>query len=127
MERVKGKIEAWGNGDFITEIRLRTKGGYITVCCLTPCDTIEKQEEQDANAAHLVKCWNAFEDGGIVGELVEACEIGLQAIDMILELHQGYIDAMCDGFPDILRPPTLDRPPVDLIGRIIAKAKKEIA
>ncbi len=31
-------------------------------------------EIQEANAEHLVKCWNAFEEGGLVEKLVGALE-----------------------------------------------------
>ncbi|KKM82687.1 hypothetical protein LCGC14_1317040 [marine sediment metagenome] len=38
-------------------------------------------EIQEANAEHLVKCWNAFEEGGLVEKLVGALEGALKAME----------------------------------------------
>lgn len=65
MERIKGKLKI-DRGYLISEqdkiIATATHtNGFPT-------------EQQQANAEHIKTCWNAFEPGGLVGELVGALE-----------------------------------------------------
>ena len=64
----KGKLESWGQGDFVVSLRIKTKVGYRDICAMQLAGSIEKQDVQNANAERLVKCWNEF-DG-----LVDICE-----------------------------------------------------
>lgn len=65
MERKKGEIKVGRHGldDFII---------------MEGCEAVQAPgnswKECRTNAEHLVKCWNAFEEGGLVTDLLDACE-----------------------------------------------------
>ena len=74
MERSEGKIKAKSGTNKGWFVHLIDKDGYnILVGCSQP--------EAKTNAAHLVECWNAFEEGGLVGELVGALKDALKDME----------------------------------------------
>ena len=89
MERSKGTIRfikaARNETDNIVGWVDMANHGVLTVAANANID----KEKAKANAAHLVACWNAFEDGGLVGEMRDACKKAQQFIENGVEL--GYI------------------------------------
>ncbi len=72
MERSVGKLETKEEKSTI----LSDTTGY-PVAQVWPDTRLSSEDSlaiMAANADHLVECWNAFEDGGLVGELEEALE-----------------------------------------------------
>ncbi len=65
MERTKGKLEKEYN--YLTD----SQGKVVAT---TAHANGLSTEQQLLNAKHFWDCWNAFEPGGLVGELVGACE-----------------------------------------------------
>ncbi len=76
--RTKGKIELSNKLPYIVAVTSPYGRGKVTVSRGQETGGQDwphlDQDEYEANAEHLVKCWNAFEDGGLVGELVEVCK-----------------------------------------------------
>ena len=64
LKYTSGYNKGWWVKIWLNQLQIATMQG---VC----------QDEAEALAKEFVRRWNAFEDGGIVSELVEACEIGL--------------------------------------------------
>ncbi|KKN77625.1 hypothetical protein LCGC14_0359000 [marine sediment metagenome] len=85
MERSKGKIRLSKSG-----ISLWVADLLLFKCFTSSVRTTEAKHK--ANAAHLVKCWNAFEEGGIVGEMAGLLE----------EIANSFKVAM-DGHMDIAK------------------------
>lgn len=89
MERTKGKIR------FIpTSIEDSNVIGWIDmanhgVLTVASSANIDKAKAK-ANAAHLVKCWNAFEDNGLVGEMVENRDKALKFAEKEMAILYGY-------------------------------------
>jgi hypothetical protein len=44
------------------------------------------QLNDEANAKELVRRWNAFEEDGLVADLLEACKLGLESMKGLLEI-----------------------------------------
>ena len=63
MERSKGKLEVTSYDGGWTGVGQDGELGDALLFKLALAN--------DANALHLVKCWNAFEEDGLVGELVD--------------------------------------------------------
>ena len=81
MERIKGKLER--DGERLVIISDAPHGQTLRTIV-----TIAKQSDtvvEVAHAEHLVKCWNAFEEGGLVTDLLAACKRGNQRL---LEMGQ---------------------------------------
>ncbi len=76
MERSKGKIECGHVRPWEIWIGADT---HIA-------DVHGTQDVRRANAAHFVKCWNAFEDRGLVGEMRDAIR------SAYLDLVKGNIE-----------------------------------
>ena len=56
------------NKDYICSVQIEQIGGGAIASAM--------EETRMANAKHLLKCWNAFEEGGLVEKLVGACKRG---------------------------------------------------
>ena len=80
IPRTKGELKVGNERDigfsFYIESNCLSDGIIATAGC-TPVDL--------ANLKHLVKCWDAFEEGGLVGDLLAACKRGHQRL---LEMGQ---------------------------------------
>lgn len=53
---------------------LSKRDGYSVVASIVACDEDELSGTQRANATELVRRWNAFEEGGLVEDLVNECK-----------------------------------------------------
>ena len=54
-----------------------------------------KDEEQEANAERLVKCWNAFEKDGLVDKLLAACGTALKGYQHICHCCGSTLPKPC--------------------------------
>lgn len=63
MERTKGEVKV-----------AAYTGGWTGVKTLDDELLFKLHLNNENNAEHLVNCWNAFEKGGLVGELVKVVE-----------------------------------------------------
>ena len=75
MERTKGKLFYQEKSDAYTHI-IRPESNAGTILCHLRQDSSGKVE---ANAKHIVFCWNSHEKGGLVDELVGALEAMLSS------------------------------------------------
>ena len=73
--RTKGKVKAKTYMSPPDSWRIADKDGETVV-------SVGRGKKAKANAQHLAYCWNAFEKGGLVQELVKALEIGIERLDM---------------------------------------------
>ncbi len=48
--------------------------------------------KSQTNANHLVHCWNAFEEGGLVDALLAACKLGLELAQKLNHPHEYHIE-----------------------------------
>ncbi len=81
MERSKGKLNIYHSpsSSSFRHIYAGDEKDPIVVAAV-------KGSDAEANALHLVKCWNAFEKDGLVGEMKQACR------DAYLDLVKGNIE-----------------------------------
>ena len=56
---------------------LATGDTIVIEIIIGPCGVIPTEED----IAHLVACWNAFEEGGLVEELMKACRAVIKAMN----------------------------------------------
>lgn len=55
------------NKDYICSVQIEQIGGGAIASAM--------EETRMANAKHLLKCWNAFEEGGLVEKLIHALTV----------------------------------------------------
>lgn len=80
MSYTKGPLEAVKNG-FGQQVLIRCEahpGINIALCNDHSLDSLPL-ETQEANAREFVRRWNAFEEDGLVTELLEACKKMMKA------------------------------------------------
>ena len=85
MERTKGNVfvsdSECGWLDIIQQLPAPAKlqaEGIKYICGDTICSVDHKNKSiQKARAEHLVKCWNAFEEGGLVEQLLDVCKFAI--------------------------------------------------
>ena len=96
-EYTKGKLELsseYGENCIIVD----SKGNEIFDACPIDSETDENKRNNNqfwasgkitkANAKELVRRYNAFEEDGIVSELVVACKIGLDAMEGLKKISE---------------------------------------
>ena len=89
MERTKGKIEIHIGKCTQNPGRTDIVSGNTTIAC---CEFLDHKSVKEANAKHLRDCWNAFEKGGLVGELKAKIKKLERAYHILLEETQGNAD-----------------------------------
>ena len=73
MKFTSGRDKGWWVKLWLNQICIATMQGVY-------------QDDAIVIAKELVRRWNAFEDGGLVDELKVACDIGLDAMNALLEI-----------------------------------------
>lgn len=91
MERTKGQLH---NHSLCIDIYAGIK--HRRLADMDPVGTAYESnlKEQEANAEHLVFCWNAFEPDGPVDGLVKALEGMISSADL-LEQDEGFPVCSC--------------------------------
>ncbi len=112
MERSKGKIHIHEPASCYM-IKIYDRDGNVLARVFG-----DTTKAADAHAAHLVKCWNDQEEGGLVGEMVDALKAYQDASMLLKECNPGVKIALGSG----LQLKKAD----DLAKAVLARAAKEI-
>jgi len=85
MERTKGELKILDG----TILVIGDKGQTVATLFYVdmPTESEVGPKEAMANAEHILNCWNAFEEGGLVGGLVEACRKTKHLLNKVAEMN----------------------------------------
>ena len=90
-EHTKGELRLIRSSKHPGDIFVKIKGTERKFLCkfYGGGGTEISPSEAEDNVAHFIKCWNAFEEGGIVDELRIACAKGLGALEAVLNFAKN--------------------------------------
>lgn len=81
MKHSEGKLDVVYTGGVALGAGFAEDTGKTAIHCFRMiCNTVDKKHQDyhvpkiNANAQHLVKCWNAFNKGGLVDKLISKLE-----------------------------------------------------
>ena len=89
MSHTKGELKLNSHRTGLAQI----DGITLFVVLPNNCETTEQLSRRKVNAKELIRRWNAFEEGGLVGDLRKAADEGLHECERVkINCTCGYKD-----------------------------------